>query len=198
MKTYADLNLKKIRDDCGLDFAWHTFNRGQCSCCFGPKDIKKGWAKGKNPQKIVTKQEANGKAAAHTPDQDTDNYTYILFKNADNGSGRIKSLNEPVTDHTYILHRVSSPEQMHKICSMLQEQLGPQYLVKEPEEDLYCICIYYGNIYPVKEVLDMIKESNPRLRKGYWYYFNDVEPKEIVKFDATLRKRMDEEIIHFV
>lgn len=27
MKTYADLNLKKLRDECGLDFAHYTYQR---------------------------------------------------------------------------------------------------------------------------------------------------------------------------
>lgn len=199
MKTYADLDLNKIRDDCGLDFARHTYSPGQCSCCYGPEDMGKGWAKGKKPKKIVTKQDSKGKPTAYTWDRNISNYTYILFKNAENGRGCIKSLDEPVKDHTCISYRVSSLEQMHKICSMLQEQLGTHYLVEEPEDDHRCICIYYGNVYSVKEVLEMVKEGNPRLRKGYWYYLkNSADPKKIVNFDASLRKRIDETIIHFV
>lgn len=34
MKTYADFDLIKIRDDCRLDFARHTYGPRQCSCCY--------------------------------------------------------------------------------------------------------------------------------------------------------------------
>lgn len=45
----------------------------------------------------------------------------------------------------------------------------------------------------------MVKEGNSRLRKNYWYFLKSkVDPKEIVKFDTSLGKRIDETIIHFV
>ena len=54
MKTYADLDLFAIRDECGLYFARHTYSRNQCSCCYGPLDMPaKYWAKGKKPRLIA-------------------------------------------------------------------------------------------------------------------------------------------------
>lgn len=53
MKTYADLDLKAIREACDLDFAHYTYGRGQCSCCYGPLEMPaKYWRNRKKP-KIV-------------------------------------------------------------------------------------------------------------------------------------------------
>lgn len=71
MKIYSDLDLKAIRDEVGLDFAHFTYQRGMCSCCYGPKNLPKMYWKNKT-------------IPAH------DNYTYLLFKNADNGSGIVR------------------------------------------------------------------------------------------------------------
>lgn len=200
MKTYADLDLKKIRDDCGLDFARHTYSQGQCSCCYGPQDMgEEWWVKGKKPQKIVAKRDAAGKSVSYTWDRDIDKYTYILFKNADNGSGRIKSLKEPVKNHTFVEHRVSSNEQLEKVCQMLQEQLGAMYYVEMPEDQNFCIDIYYGTIFTVSEVLEMVRLRDHDLRKGSWFYFDDVKGRmEPVTFDASLRKAKCSQVIHFI
>lgn len=142
MKTYADLDLKKIRDDCGLDFARHTYSKGQCSCCYGPLDMPaQYWAKGKKPKKINVTRSEKGGIVSYQWDRDTSNIPYILFKNANNGSGRIKTLDEPVTDYTCVEHNFISEEQQHKVCKMLQEQLGEEYVVIEPENEYTCIII---------------------------------------------------------
>lgn len=135
MKRYADLNLKVIRDECGLDFAYHTYNKRQCSCCYGPIDIGRGWAKGKRP--VATKVSKS----LIKYDRDTDNFTYILFKNAYNGRGYIKSLEQYIEDGTCIEYRFSSEEHKLKVCKMLQEQLGFEYIVEIPQSDKYCIKI---------------------------------------------------------
>ena len=44
---YRDLNLKKIREDNDLDFAHFTYQKGMCSCCYGPWDLpKRHWKNG--------------------------------------------------------------------------------------------------------------------------------------------------------
>ena len=45
---YGELNLKKIREDNDLDFAHFTYQRGMCSCCYGPWDLPaRYWRGGK-------------------------------------------------------------------------------------------------------------------------------------------------------
>lgn len=200
MKTYADLNLKKIRDDCGLDFARHTYGRGQCSCCYGPQDMgKKWWVKGEKPKKIVAKRDETGKPLSYVWDRKMNEFTYILFDNAENGSGRIKSLKEPIKNHTYVSYKVKSQEQLEKICEMLQEQLGTRYLVEVPQEGHTCICIFYGNIYTVDEMLTKIKNRDYHLRKGKWYYFDDIKGRmDHVIFDASIRKTKYNYVIQFI
>lgn len=135
MKTYGELDLQKIREDCGLDFARHTYSRGQCSCCYGSLDMSaRYWAKGKKPKRIYNEQ-------GWYWDRDTEHFTYILFKNADNGSGHIKSLDEKIQDYTCIEYRFKDQEQKLKVCEMLSEQLGCEYNVEVPASDEVCIII---------------------------------------------------------
>lgn len=142
MKTYADLDLEKIRDDCGLDFARHTYSKGQCSCCYGPLDMPaQYWANGKKPKKINVTRNVKGEINSYQWDRDTSNIPYILFKNTDNGGGRIKSLDEPVTDYTCVEYHFISEEQQHKVCEMLQEQLGEEYMVIAPKDQYHCVII---------------------------------------------------------
>lgn len=69
LKRYKDLNLKEIREKTGIDFAHFTFQPGMCSCCYGPEDLPSLYWKDRRIKH--------------------DNYSYILFKNADNGSGSV-------------------------------------------------------------------------------------------------------------
>jgi len=69
-KTYSDLNLKAIREALNIDFAHFTYKQGQCSCCYGPKDLPKMYWKDRTIP-------------------EGDDYSYILFKNANNGSGTV-------------------------------------------------------------------------------------------------------------
>ena len=125
MKIYKDLNLKAIRENCELDFARHTYSHGQCSCCYGPCDMPdRYWTKGKKP--------AN---------EYDDKYTYILFKNADNGCG-IKRFNDFIENYTCVEYRIKDDEQKNKVCKMLQEQLGNDYFVEVPDNDMKCIIIW--------------------------------------------------------
>ena len=146
MKTYADLDLVKIREECRLDFARHTYSKGQCSCCYGPVDMPaKYWAKGKKPKRINKEYDKDGRLRSWSYDRNLRTISYILFKNAYNGSGYIKSLDEPVRDCTCIEYRFANDEQKMKVCEMLQEQLGDEYEVEVPENALTCIVLRLKN-----------------------------------------------------
>lgn len=120
---YKDLNLKKIRDDNGLDFAHFTYQRGMCSCCYGPKDLPKRYWRGNT-----------------IPADDYDDYTYLLFKNADNGSGHVKRTDE-IENYTCIEWDFPI-EKLKKICMDLQEQLPDYYTVMMPPSESECIIIF--------------------------------------------------------
>ena len=131
---YGDLNLKKIRDDNGLDFAHFTYQKGMCSCCYGPRDLPKRYWRG-----------------SVIPDDDYD-YTYLLFKNADNGSGHVKRTDE-IDDYTCIGWRFPM-EKMEKVCKDLQEQLGDKYVVLMPTDTYTCIQIFrYDYPYLVDQIM---------------------------------------------
>ena len=122
---YKDLNLKKIRDDNDLDFAHFTYQRGMCSCCYGPRDLPKRYWRG------------------NTIPEDSYDYTYLLFKNADNGSGHVKKTDE-IEDYTCIEWDFPM-EKMEKICKDLQTQLGDEYVVAMPKDKFSCILIFKAN-----------------------------------------------------
>jgi hypothetical protein len=119
MKIYKDLNLKEIREKLDIDFAHFTYGKDQCSCCYGPEDMPKLYRKkGINDNEIKS---------------------YILFKNANNGSG-------VVTKYDYIRHCTYiswnlSVLQLEGVVKMLQEQLGDEYIVEKPENNGSCIVI---------------------------------------------------------
>lgn len=118
---YKDLNLKKIRDDNGLDFAHFTYQRGMCSCCYGPRDLPKRYWRGNS-----------------IPADDYD-YTYLLFNNADNGSGHVKGTDE-IADYTCVGWDFPM-EKLEKVCKDLQAQLGDEYVVMMPTSEYKCIVI---------------------------------------------------------
>ena len=123
---YKDLNLKKIREDNDLDFAHFTYQKGMCSCCYGPKDLPKRYWRG-------------GVIPEH------DNYTYILFKNADNGSGIVKREDE-IGGGTYDCISWKFPaEKLETVCKDLQAQLGEEYVVLVPPNTMYCIIVCERN-----------------------------------------------------
>lgn len=146
MKTYADLDLMKIRDECGLDFARHTYSKEQCSCCFGPLDMPAEYWRGEGkPIELEQPVFKSGKAYDLTWNGElmrSEDISFILFQNAANGTGRIRSLNEPIRDNTCIRYQFKDEEQKRKVCQMLQEQLGDEYYVEVPEDDMTCIVIW--------------------------------------------------------
>ena len=129
---YKDLNLKKIREDNDLDFAHFTYKDGMCICCYGPKDLsKRYWKNGVIP--------------------DGNDYTYILFKNANNGGGKVKR-NDDIKDYQCVSW--SFPiEKLDKVCKDLQEQLGDEYVVLKPQDEMWCIIVCKaGSHYIEKEI----------------------------------------------
>lgn len=121
MKKYKDLNLAELRKKVDLDFAHYTYQEGMCACCYGPKDLPSLYWK----DRIVR------------TDKDI---TYVLFKNADNGSGHVTA-NDYIEDKTYIGHHFRDNRQMLDFCYGLQEQLGPEYIVEVPADQAWCITL---------------------------------------------------------
>lgn len=119
---YKDLNLKKIREDNDLDFAHFTYQKGMCSCCYGPWDLPKRYWRGG----VVQSREKD--------------VQYILFKNADNGSGVVKRDDE-IDDYTCISWDFPI-EKLENVCKDLQAQLGDEYVVLKPKNELSCILIF--------------------------------------------------------
>lgn len=119
---YNELNLKRIREDNDLDFAHYTYKRGMCSCCYGPKDLPSLYWRGR----IIP---------------GGDDYTYLLFKNADNGSGIVKGTDD-IKDYQCI--EWSFPlEKLHNVCGDLQKQLGDDYVVFVPKDHSTCIMVFH-------------------------------------------------------
>lgn len=150
MQTYGSLNLRKLRDDNGLDFAHFTFLKNQCSCCYGPQDLPdRYWVKGRKP-KLVKK---NG---YDVYEPRLGEVQYILFKNADNGSGYVTGndvicqlpkhcdkysrIFRPRLCNTYICWQFPE-EKMDGVLRSLREQLDDDYVVLRPKNKLSCICI---------------------------------------------------------
>lgn len=134
---YKELDLKKIREACDLDFAHYTYKRGMCSCCFGPKDLapihwKDRKVQNKKPFSWSFAEEFGG----NTDKPHEDEYEYLLFKNADNGSGTVTK--EDTIENVCIEWGFPS-KKLDKVCSMLQEQLGDDYRVIKPTDFNKCI-----------------------------------------------------------
>lgn len=139
MKQYKDLNLRKIREECGLDFAHYTYQKGQCSCCYGPLDMPAIYWRNRNkPVKINN----NGSIHYELNGEDFNKLkmSYILFKNADNGNGTVKRTDE-IKDYTCIGYRFNDNSQKQKVCKMLLDQLDEDYAVAVPKDRSSCIII---------------------------------------------------------
>lgn len=127
---YKDLNLKKIREDNDLDFAHFTYQNGMCSCCYGPKDLpKRYWRKNTIPE--------------------GDDYTYILFKNANNGGGIVRRDDE-IRDYQCVSWKFPI-EKLETVCKDLQTQLGNEYVVLKPKNDMWCILICKAGSHYIEE-----------------------------------------------
>lgn len=122
MMTYGDLNLRELRDACGIDFAHFTYLPKMCSCCHSPKDLPSlYWKNREIPE--------------------GDDYTYILFKNAENGSGIVRK-KDVIEDYECVGYDLNKDTDLIlKVVKLLQEQLGEDYWVQVPKDSYQCIII---------------------------------------------------------
>lgn len=130
---YKELNLKKIREDNDLDFAHFTYQKGMCSCCYGPWDLPKRYWR-------------NGVVQARYND-----VQYILFKNADNGSGTVKRDDE-IKEYQCIAWDFPI-EKLENVCRDLQKQVGDEYVVLVPTSDLFTILVCKKGDYHIESEL---------------------------------------------
>ena len=121
---YRDLCLKQIREANDLDFAHFTYQIGMCSCCYDPKHLpKRYWKDGIIPEH--------------------DDYTYLLFKNADNGSGIVRR--DDIIEGGTCIEWGFPEEKLENVCRDLQKQLSDEYVVLVPKSHFYCIIVYEVN-----------------------------------------------------
>lgn len=129
-KRYKDLDLRHIMEVCNLDFAHYTYQQKQCSCCYGPEDAPaKYWRGG------IIKQE---------------DYTYILFDNAANGSGPVRGT-WPMKKLEFVRYCLPDIKTVEKVCIELKKQLGEDYYVLCPKDMILTIIIvpkiYYSCLW---------------------------------------------------
>ena len=118
--TYGDLDLAKIREEADLDFAHYTYLPNQCSCCFSPRQQPaKYWKNGKISDKW--------------------DIQYILFKNAANGSGWVTAKNYLAEQQEICIEWHLTPDRLNKVIRLLREQVGKEFIVSKPENDMWCI-----------------------------------------------------------
>ena len=148
MIKFKDLNLRKLIEDCGIDFAHYTYTANMCSCCYGPTDMSSRYWAGKTMKEREDRKEEAKK---------TRDYTYILFKNANNGSGIVNGEDYVCSVYHNDKKRFWVPNnatveyiewnmpdgKLVKVCKALQEQLGDEYEVVKPTSKFCCIEIKY-------------------------------------------------------
>ena len=145
---YKDLDLRAIMEAENLDFAHWTYQRGQCSCCYGPEDQpKRYWRNGDRPEDVYGYPGLDvqtRKPIFHfVKIWKGKRYDYsartILFKNANNGSGTVRRNDEIRYD--YIEYNLDDMAQVQRVCNLLQQQLGEEYEVVCPDDMMRCIKI---------------------------------------------------------
>lgn len=142
MKTYGQLDLKKIMDAEDLDFARWTYSKCQCSCCYGPLDMPaKFWKKGKKPYRhFLDERKQTWEYRLAGKRFDESKATYILFQNAWNGSGTVKE-EDLIKDYTCISYQLNDLDQVRRISNLIKDQLDDDYVVQVPENMYRCIVI---------------------------------------------------------
>lgn len=140
LQTYSELNLKRLREECDLDFAHYTYQRGMCSCCYGPADLP---ARYWRDNKVIPSDDPRYR-----------DISYILFKNANNGSGEVRA-KDTICVTSDRQHRWGvwgntlavyiecgmSDEQLDKVLKELRRQLDEDYHVIRPKDSMECIKI---------------------------------------------------------
>lgn len=146
---YRELNLIDLRKKADIDFAHYTYKRGQCSCCYGPKDLPKRYWK----DNVVS-------------NKDYDDISYILFKNADNGSGIVKKDDTLIDD---FIEWNLSDSQLENVCRLLKDQVGDDYYVVIPKGKYECIRVVTKNKIKNEYMEIKRKLMNPSLvLNKYW------------------------------
>lgn len=124
-KTYKDLKLIDFRKKMDLDFCHFTYKGNQCSCCYGPKDLPaRYWKNG-----VIQK------------DKD---FKYLLYKNANNGSGTRK-LNDFVNDVDFISWGNMDSNELENVCKELSNTYGEDYIVLVPSDEYSTIIVIDKN-----------------------------------------------------
>lgn len=109
---YKDLNLAKIRNENGLDFAHFTYRPRQNSYNSTPLDMAaRHWRNGKKPKTM-------------------DNVQYLLFGNARNYNGAVLSTDDIL--NSQFIYWSFPMEKLDKVCQDLQCQLGDEFIVMVP------------------------------------------------------------------
>lgn len=152
MKKYGDLNLRKIREDNDLDFAHFTYKKGQCSCCYGPLDMAERYWK-KKPVRVVDVASTKTTVDTYHYEIDgkrinTNDLQFILFKNANNGSGT-KTKNDEIGKYTCVSWQMPM-DKLRKVCEDLKSQLDDDYKVYMPLSDMYTIIIIRKDYNPTR------------------------------------------------
>ena len=134
MKKYKDLDLRKIREELDIDFAHFTYKPGMCSCCYGPTDLPKLYWRNK-----IVKSDKISYSAMEGGIVDDNHYTYLLFKNADNGSGHVTK--EDTIDNGTCIEWGVEIEKIERACELILEQLDSDYCILIPKTGASCIQI---------------------------------------------------------
>lgn len=163
MQTYGSLNLAKVRDENGLDFAHFTYRRWQCSCCYGPVDLAaRYWVKESRPmvieyQRHGIKRQDDAEGITDAEYRSLTDAQYILFKNANNGCGYVTANDTICLPPKWIEGKRSSwrlpryiavnimwnfpLEKMDGVIASLRAQLDSDYVVIKPDNEHTCIII---------------------------------------------------------
>ena len=142
MKTYGQLDLKRIMDAEDLDFARFTYSKGQCTCCYGPLDMPaQFWKNGKKPRRhFLSHDKRTWEYRLGGEKFVQDDMTYILLKNACNGRGTVTA-DDVIKDYTCIEYKLKDMDQVRRISDMIREQLDEDYVVQVPNNMMHCIVI---------------------------------------------------------
>lgn len=124
-QTYGDLDLIGLRKKLDLDFAHFTYLPHQCSCCYGPYDLPARYWKN------------------NTIPEPRESIDFILFKNANNGSGCVRKTT-PLKDYECVSWDLRSDPKcgeplteqevtrLDEICKELSLAYGPDWYVQVP------------------------------------------------------------------
>lgn len=116
LKKYGDLNFDVLRNDIGIDLVHYTCPRGHRWFELHPMDYPaRCWRGGK-------------------PSDDYLDYTFILFKNAEDMGGYVTK-EHYIENETFLETKFKDDIQAKRAIDELQRQLGTRYLVQWPPEE---------------------------------------------------------------